>query len=102
MACRLKVTKTVHYLWKDWEKIRELYPTDRLLLKPVIGKWYYRYENKYGSVGLIKINFSLTLKRNGKFQNYCWESCGNLEMRQFATKTDAEAAIYKSLKEKKK
>ncbi len=65
----------------------------------ILGRWQYFYENKNGKVGIVKLNFNLNFYRD-KLWNHCWEACGNLELRRFPTKKEAEKEIYKVLKEK--
>ena len=95
-------TRIMHHLWKEMarlpKKVRDEFNEK---LPPMLGKWYYYYENKNGKVGLARINHGLefTLK-NGKFLGHHYEACGHLDFQRFRTKKQAEIAIYKTLKEK--
>ncbi len=98
----MKETRIMHHLWKEMarlpKKVRDEFNEK---LPPILGKWYYYYENKNGKVGLARINHGLefTLK-NGKFAGHHYEACGHLDFQRFRTKKQAEIAIYKALDEK--
>ncbi len=91
----------MHHLWREMarlpKKVRDEFNEK---LPPMLGKWYYYYENKNGKVGLARINHGLefTLK-NGQFLGHHYEACGHLDFQRFRTKKLAEIAIYKALKE---
>lgn len=97
----MKESRIMHGLWKEMarlpKKIRDEFNEK---LPPMLGKWYYYYENKNGRVGLARINHGLdfTLK-NGQFVGHHYEACGHLDYKRFRTKRLAEIAIYKCLKE---
>ncbi len=98
----MKETRIMHHLWKEMarlpKKVRDEFNEK---LPPMLGKWYYYYENKNGKVGLARINHGLefTLK-NGRFLGHHYEACGHLDFQRFRTKKQAEIAIYKVLDEK--
>ncbi len=83
--------------------------THLFLKKSLIGKWHYHYENKNGTIGLIKIQvpiFGRVSLKPLKLEDgipciYMWEACGVLEFQRFRTKKDAEIEIYKALGEKR-
>lgn len=71
-------------------------------LPPIIGKWYYYYENKNGKIGLARINHGLRMSfgKDGRWRGHHYEACGHLDYERFSTKKQAEIAIYKALDEK--
>ena len=92
----------MHHLWKEMARLpKKVRDEFNAKLPPMLGKWYYYYENKNGKVGLARINHGLefTLK-NGKFLGHHYEACGHLDFQRFRTKKQAEMAIYNVLKEK--
>ncbi len=98
----MKETREMHQMWKHMarlpKKLREdLYQK----MPPILGKWYYYYENKNGKVGLARINHGLRLQLgpNGGWIGHHYEACGHLEYQRFTTKKLAEIAIYRALKE---
>lgn len=100
MACRLKKTKELHPVWLEYDQMpQEIKNRTRFLRKrSIIGKWHYHYENKNGRIGLVRLNHSMSLSRDG----HCWEACGVLDFQRFYTKKEAEIEIYKALKEKQR
>ena len=69
-------------------------------IPPMLGKWYYYYENKKGDrIGLARINDYFMFNVRGKKMHH-YEACGHLDYETFRTKKDAEIAIYKALGEK--
>jgi len=94
----LKITKELHSVWKEWNNIppEVIYRSNFIRSRSIIGKWHYHYENKNGRIGLVRLNHSMSLFRDG----HCWEACGVLDFQRFYTKKEAEIEIYKALKEK--
>lgn len=93
----MKVTKEIHPLWREWSKFPTALKDGLYMRRPIIGKWHYHYENKNGIIGLVRLNHSMNLNREG----HCWEACGVLEFQRFTTKREAEKAIYEALNETK-
>ena len=90
----MKVTKTIHQMWKAEQTIiGMLKPRQRLLDMRMIGKWHYNYKNDNGEIGLIKIKSPLFK------EGWQWEACGVLEYKRFPTRKAAEVKIYEALKE---
>ncbi len=103
----MKKTKELHPVWVEWQSIPKEMRARLFLTKSLIGKWHYHYENKNGIIGLIRIQvpqFRLRPKKislkSGIPTRFMWEACGIMEFQRFRTKKDAEAEIYKALKEK--
>ncbi len=94
----MKETRIMHHLWKEMarlpKKVRDEFNEK---LPPMLGKWYYYYENKNGRVGLARINDHFMF--DGKKDSHHYEACGHLDYETFKTKRLAEIAIYKCLKE---
>ncbi len=92
----------MHNMWKQMSRLPKK-ARDEFYEKipPILGKWYYYYENENGKVGLARINHGLEFTmRDGRFVGHHYEACGHLEYERFKTKREAEIAIYKALKEK--
>ena len=86
-------------MWVEWNTIPAELKTHLFMKESLVGKWHYHYENKNGTIGLLKIqtpSFDLKWKMH---REYTWEACGVLEYQRFRTKKEAEIEIYKSLKE---
>ena len=97
----MKKTKEEHQMWTEYQKFpKEL--KDKLMSGCLIGRWHYHYENKNGIIGLVRIQCGVNFTKSGKWKmdNMMWEACGVLDFQRFATKKEAEIAIYKTLKEK--
>jgi len=94
----MKETRVMHQMWKHMAKLpKKMRDELNEKLPPVLGKWYYYYENKNGRVGLARINNLFPFKGEGKHH---YEACGHLDYKTFKTKKEAEIAIYKTLDEK--
>ena len=88
-------------MWKEWESMPEEFKNKQYFKKSLVGKWHYHFENKNGTIGLIRIQVpGFNFKKIGSFP-YMWEACGILEYQRFNTKEQAEKEIYKALKEKR-
>lgn len=89
----------MHGMWKELAKMpKKMRDEFNEKLPPMLGKWYYHYENENGIVGLARINDHFMLF-NGKKDAHHYEACGHLDYETFRTKKQAEIAIYKALKE---
>lgn len=98
-------TRKMHNMWKEWSKVpKELRDEIYQKVPPILGKWYYYYENENGKIGLARINHGLDFRwnKNGKWIGHHYEACGHLDFARFKTKKQAEIAIYKALGEKYK
>ena len=98
----MKETRIMHHVWKGMSKMpKELRDEFNKKLPPILGKWYYYYENENGKVGLARLNHGMFLEpdKNGQWRGHCYEACGHMDFKQFKTKKQAEIAIYKALKE---
>lgn len=95
----IKKTRTVHRLYRDWQKLpKEIRDFPYFEKKCIIGKWHYHYEKDGKKISLVRFNHSL-----GFFEKqYHYESCETLDFEQFHTLQQAEDAIYKKLGEVKK
>ena len=94
----MKETRIMHHMWKEMARLpKEVRDEFNEKIPPILGKWYYYYENKNGKIGLARINDMWTFKGE---RNHHYEACGHLDYERFATKKQAEIAIYKALKEK--
>lgn len=91
----MKITKEIHPLWKEWDKMPQELKNHLFTKKSILGKWHYHYENKNGIIGLVRLNHSMNLLKEG----HCWEACGVLEYQRFFTKKEAEKIIYEALHE---
>ena len=97
---RLKKTRTIHYLYQQWQKLPKGIRGYRYFdNKCIVGKWHYHYENKNGRIGLVRFNHSMGFSNNSNQHHY--EACGTLDFERFATMSKAEDAIYKKLGETK-
>lgn len=96
----MKETRIMHNMWKEMARLpNKIRDELNEKIPPMLGKWYYYYENENGKIGLARVN-DLFLK-GMKGQNAChYEACGHLDYERFHTKKQAEIAIYKALKEK--
>ena len=93
----MKETRKMHHIWKEMAKLPKKTREDwNEKLPPLLGKWYYYYENKNGKVGLARINNIFPFFKEKKCH---YEACGHLDFKTFQTKKQAEIAIYKALKE---
>lgn len=99
----MKETRVMHHMWKHMGRLpKELKEELYEKIPPILGKWYYYYENENGKVGLARINHGLRIQLgpNGTWRGHHYEACGHLEYERFRTKKQAEIAIYKALNEK--
>ncbi len=87
-------------MWEEFEKMPKELQT-KLHFGNMFGKYHYHYENKNGTIGLIRI-MCLTDWNGKNFVNrMMWEACGVLDFQKFWTKKEAETAIYEALHEAK-
>jgi len=96
----MKITKEIHKMWGEWSNFpKEL--LDKMPIKNcIVGKWHYKYENKNGTIGLIRIQSGVAWIESGwRSDMMVWEACGVLEFTRYPTKKAAEVEIYKALKE---
>jgi len=96
----MKESRIMHHMWKEMARLpKEVRDEFHEKIPPILGKWYYYYENKNGKIGLARINDIFMIEMKGQ-KNAChYEACGHLDFERFATKKQAEIAIYKALKE---
>jgi len=86
-------------MWRELAKMpKDVRDEFNEKIPPMLGKWYYYYENKNGKIGLARINDFFMFY--GKNDSHHYEACGHLNYETFKTKKDAEKAIYKALGEK--
>jgi len=91
----------MHKLWMEMARLpKKTRDEINEKIPPMLGKWYYYYENENGRVGLARINDHHFIMFNGKKDSHHYEACGHLDYETFKTKKQAEIAIYKALKEK--
>jgi len=87
----------MHHLWKEMARLpKGMRDELNEKIPPMLGKWYYYYENENGKVGLARVNDPFW----GRTDAHHYEACGHLDYERFSTKREAEIAIYKTLKEK--
>ena len=99
----MKQTRIMHKMWKEMARLPKKVREDiEQKIPPMLGKWYYYYENKNGRIGLARINdYPFWFGKKDKMRTpHHYEACGHLDYETFKTKKDAEIAIYKALKEK--
>lgn len=95
----MKETRVMHGMWKEMARLPKVMRDEfNEKLPPMLGKWYYYYENKNGKVGLARVNDYFMFKKGKNSHHY--EACGHLDYERFKTKKQAEIAIYKVLNEK--
>lgn len=92
----MKKTRSIHQLYKEWQKLPKEITNHKLFGKCIVGKWHYHYKNKNGEIGLVRFNYNLNFKKGKK---YCYEACGVLDFQQFSSLRQAETAIYEKLDE---
>ena len=96
----MKKTRTIHYLYLEWRKLpKELRCNPVFNDTCIVGKWHYHYENQNGKISVVRFNHQFIMC-NKKPQHHIYETCGTMDYAQFNTLYEAEAAIYKKLKEK--
>lgn len=99
----MKETRKMHNMWKEWSRLpKKVREEINQKIPPILGKWYYYYENENGRVGLARINHGLDLSwsKDGRWKGHHYEACGHLDYARFKTKREAEIAIYEALGEK--
>ncbi len=96
----MKKTRSIHYLYKEWQRLPEKVRNHPFFARRcIVGKWHYHYDNKHGTIGLVRFNHSLGFSEKAK--QYHYEACGTLDFERFHTLQQAEDAIYKKLGESK-